>query len=114
MGSGAAPRIGFLGAGRMATSLARGWIAAGLVLPGRIVASDPVRDARQSFANATGSHVLEENKPVVQDSDVLILAVKPQNMTAVLEEIRPFVGPQHLIVSIAAGITLRQISDSLG
>jgi pyrroline-5-carboxylate reductase len=114
MGSGAAPRVGFLGAGKMATALARGWIAAGLVLPGRLLASDPVKEARLGFSGATGARVLEENKTVVQDCDVLILAVKPQNMMALLEEIRPSVGSQHLIISIAAGITLRQISDCLG
>src|SRR5689334_17891005 len=47
-------RLGFLGAGKMATALARGWIDAGLTEPGRVLASDPVPAAREAFAAATG------------------------------------------------------------
>ena len=43
-----------------------------------------------------------------------MLAVKPQTMKALLAEIKPAVSPRHLIVSIAAGITLRQLADGLG
>jgi pyrroline-5-carboxylate reductase len=114
MSSGPASRIGFLGAGKMATALARGWTGAGLVFPGKILASDPVKDARQSFASATGARVLDDNKQVVEDSDLLVLAVKPQNMMDLLQEIRPAVGQRHLIMSIAAGITLSQLTEGLG
>ena len=44
------PRIGFLGAGKMATALARGWLAARLTTPERVFASDPSPQARQAFA----------------------------------------------------------------
>ena len=49
------PRIGFIGAGQMATALARGWIAAGLISPDRLAASDPVPAARQRFQADTGA-----------------------------------------------------------
>ena len=107
-------RIGFLGAGKMATALAQGWLKAGLVEPARLSASDPLPPARTAFAQATGATALDRNLDVVTRSDVILLAVKPQQMDALLAEIRPALTPQHLIVSIAAGITLSHMADALG
>jgi pyrroline-5-carboxylate reductase len=107
-------RIGFLGAGKMATALARGWISAGLLTPGGCRASDPVAAAREAFATETGGTAGASNSDVVEASDVLLLAVKPQNMAEVLADIGPVVGPRHLIVSIAAGVTLGRLAAALG
>jgi pyrroline-5-carboxylate reductase len=110
----AAPRIGFLGAGKMATALARGWVAAGLASAEDTLASDPSADARIAFAGDGAFATTANNLDVVARSDVLVLAVKPQHMTELLEEIRPRVTARHLIVSIAAGVTLRQLEQGLG
>jgi pyrroline-5-carboxylate reductase len=111
---GANPRIGFLGAGKMATALASGWLKAGLTTPEHVCASDPVAAARSAFAAQTGTTVGTSNMHVVAASDVLVLAVKPQHMAEVLQEIRSAVGPPHLVISIAAGVTLGQIAELLG
>ncbi len=50
----------------------------------------------------------------MEASDVLILAVKPQSMNGLLSDIRPMINARHLIVSVAAGITLRQLGECLG
>jgi pyrroline-5-carboxylate reductase len=105
--------IGFLGAGRMATALARGWLRAGLLSPDGCKASDPLPSARQAFTEETGCLAVSDNRAVVDSSELLVLAVKPQSMTALLEEIRPVL-KRHLVVSIAAGISLRQLADGLG
>lgn len=105
--------IGFLGAGQMATALARGWTAAGLLDPQRSVASDPYPAARDKFA-ATGIKTVAANADVVRAADVLVLAVKPQTMTAVLAEVQPLLTTRQLVVSIAAGVTLKQLADGLG
>ena len=107
-------RIGFLGAGKMATALAQGWTAAGLVAPDRVVASDPTPAAREAFAAGHGFRTTAANLEVVANSDVLVLAVKPQMMAALLDEIRPAVTPAHLVVSVAAGVTLKQLDHGLG
>lgn len=107
-------RIGFLGAGKMATALAKGWIAAGLLSPAGCRASDPVTAARQAFAAETGGCASASNREVVESSDVLLLAVKPQNMAEVLAEIAPLVGPRHLTISIAAGVILDKLGEALG
>jgi pyrroline-5-carboxylate reductase len=108
------PRIGFLGAGKMATALARGWLSAGLVHPEALLASDPSAEARAFFKSATGVLAIGANAEVVDRSDVLILAVKPQSMAALLSEIASAVRPGHLLISIAAGITLRQMQTGIG
>jgi pyrroline-5-carboxylate reductase len=107
-------RLGFLGAGKMATALARGWVAAGLVTPSNLMAGDPMSAAREAFSTSTGGRTFSDNRPVIAGSEVLILAVKPQKMTALLEEMRPALSPQHLVISVAAGITLGQLAAGLG
>lgn len=107
-------RIGFLGAGQMARALARGWINAGLVSADRVCASDPVPQAGQAFHRETGANAGADNRETVATSDVLVLAVKPQMMKTLMAEVRPLTTPRHLIVSIAAGIPLRQLADGLG
>lgn len=104
--------IGFLGAGKMATALARAWLAAGLTKT--VHASDPLPEAREGFRALTGVAATANNADVVSAADLLILAVKPHYMPGLLGEIRPAMSKRHLVVSIAAGITLRQLSDGLG
>src|SRR5262249_27861592 len=114
MSAGGTVRIGFLGAGQMATALAKGWLAARLANTEPLLASDPVVQARESFACATGAATRVSNREVIAGSDVLVLAVKPQSMPKLLADIRPVIGTEHLVISIAAGWTLGQLSAGLG
>jgi pyrroline-5-carboxylate reductase len=107
-------RIGFLGAGKMASALAHGWIQAGLIAASNVCASDLVPLAREHFTQHTGAVAHADNLRVVADSNVLVLAVKPQNMPELLSAIKPAVQARHLVVSIAAGVTLHQIASVLG
>ena len=106
--------IGFLGAGQMASALAAGWSRAGLLDPVRSGAADPFPSARDKFTQATGLKSYATNREVVEACDVLVLAVKPQVMAAVLAELRPLLKPRHLVISIAAGVTLHTLSEALG
>lgn len=105
--------LGFLGAGKMATALALGLIKAGLVSPERIVASDVNADARAHFTEATGAVTTTANAQVVEQTRVLFVAVKPGQVAELLSQIRPFIQPDHLVVSIAAGIKLEQLEALL-
>lgn len=105
---------GFLGAGKMAAALAGGWLKAGLVDKDCCRASDPLEAARQAFTSTTNIRADANNLAVVAACPWLILAVKPQSMAELLTEIRPHLSEQHVIVSIAAGITLRQLQEGLG
>ncbi len=98
----------------MATALAKGWLSAGLIDAAASLASDPYPAACEKFTKTTGVRSVAANTEVVQSAQVLVLAVKPQTMAALLAEIRPHLLPQHLVMSIAAGITLKQLADGLG
>ncbi len=108
-------QIGLIGAGRMATALARGFVEADVVAADSILASDPSEAARDAFARETQRfvYVCDDNVAVVENADVLLLAVKPQQMDAVLAEIRNAVRAVALVVSIAAGITIERLAAGL-
>jgi pyrroline-5-carboxylate reductase len=106
--------LGFIGAGRMATALAKGCITARLVPASAVLASDPVGAAREKFAaEVPGVTLAADNAAVLAGADVIVLAVKPQLMQQVLAEIKPHVASRHLIVSIAAGVTLARLAEGL-
>jgi len=107
-------RWGFIGAGKMASALVRGMIRAGTAAPQSIYASDPLEPIRSELATQTGVTVTDSNARVAHKSDVLVLAVKPQQMAHVLTHLRPVLTPQHLVISIAAGVTLRTLAEGLG
>ena len=107
-------RIGFLGAGQMATALAKGWATAGLLDLTHSLASDPYPAAREKFQATTGIRATNSNAEVIAAADVLVLAVKPQMMNAVLPEAAATISAKHLVVSIAAGITLKRLAELLG
>lgn len=106
--------LGLIGAGQMARALAAGFARSGLLAPAQIVASDPVAAARESFASQIpGVRIADSNAAVAAAADVLLLAVKPQQMPGVLADLRDHLTARHLIVSIAAGVRIAQISEGL-
>jgi pyrroline-5-carboxylate reductase len=113
-GSNDSPQWGFIGAGKMATALVHGMIRAKIADPSSIAASDPVALARETLGRETGIQILANNIDVVRSADVLLLAIKPQTMAAVLSEIQPEVCARHLVISIAAGVTLAVLESGLG
>lgn len=104
--------IGFIGAGNMAEALINGLISSHTVLPGSIMASD--RDIERLAVIAEGYKIraVNSNTEVVSDSDIVILAVKPQDVSSVLADTREG-AKDKLIISIAAGINTQTISDTL-
>jgi pyrroline-5-carboxylate reductase len=105
--------IGFLGAGKMATALAKGFVRAGLVVPREIIASDPFDTARKNFAAEVGAKTVATGAEVAKFVNVLILATKPDQVSAALAEISNAFTKNHLLISIAAGVTLAKLENVL-
>src|SRR5215213_1883965 len=106
--------LGFIGAGRMATALGKGCIEAALVPAEAVLASDPVEAARTRLAaELPGVKLVADNAAVLAAANTVMLAVKPQMMNEVLAGIRDHVTPAHLLVSIAAGVTLKRLASAL-
>jgi pyrroline-5-carboxylate reductase len=106
--------IGFIGAGRMATALAQGLISSEFVSAEHVVATDVVPAALDVFAEQTAARVVESTSAVVNDCDVLFLAVKPQQMDQILSGLSTLLEDRHLIISIAAGLQLSVYESALG
>jgi len=105
--------IGFLGAGKMATALAKGFLHAKLLSVDQIVAADPFADAREHFAAATGARTVAANLEAARLASVLILATKPDQVAPALAQIAGVFSPDHLLISIAAGVSLAKLEAVL-
>lgn len=102
-------RIGFLGAGKMATALAKGFINAGHCSGEGMIASDVSNDALTHFHNVTSAKVTSRNADVSAFARILIIAVKPDQVPGLLQEIRGSLREEHLLISIAAGVSLAKL-----
>jgi pyrroline-5-carboxylate reductase len=107
-------KIGFVGAGNMAGALIKGLLRAGQCKPEDLIASDPADAQTRRLRRLHRIDVTRDNRALVRQSQTIILAVKPQAMAAVLDEIRAEVTPRKLFVSIAAGFQLRRLEAGLG
>ena len=106
--------LGFLGAGKMATALAKGFIQAGLVSARQTLAADPSKTSRAAFTREVGAPTTPSNRVVAEFAQVLVLDVKPDQVAAVLDDIRDRFTSRHLLISIAAGIPLARLEAGLG
>ena len=107
------PRIAFVGAGNMATSLIGGLIARAVPAE-NITASEPFAEQRERIAREHGIAVFEDNAAAVAGADIVVLAVKPQVMKDVCLALAPALPADALIVSIAAGIPCASLARWLG
>ncbi|MFK7779261.1 MAG: NAD(P)-binding domain-containing protein, partial [Gimesia sp.] len=107
-------KVGFIGAGRMATALAGGLIVSGFTTAKNVWASDTFESAREKFAQETGAQAVKSNLTIMEQAEIIILSVKPQHVVDILEEIKGAHTDQHLVVSIAAGCPLSLFVEKLG
>jgi pyrroline-5-carboxylate reductase len=107
-------RVGFLGSGNMGEAIIKGLVAANLVSPSAILAADVRDDRVRELERQYRLTVARDNRTLVRDSDVVVLAVKPQIMDAVLREVAAAVTRDKLLVSVAAGVSTARIRTALG
>jgi pyrroline-5-carboxylate reductase len=96
--------IGFIGGGNMAEAIVKGVLGAGAVQPGQVVIADPSSNRRDVFNHYFKTRTTADNREVVEQSDVVVLAVKPQFMSDALTPVSDTFRPDQLVISIAAGI----------
>jgi len=96
--------IAILGAGQMGEALASGLLRAGVVSPAEITAAARRSERAEQLRAAYGIEVLSAAR-AAEKAETLVIAVKPQDMDALLDEIRPVITPDKLVISVAAGIT---------
>jgi|LSQX01.2.fsa_nt_gb pyrroline-5-carboxylate reductase len=107
-------KIGFIGAGNMAAAICKGMLMSGFVQTGNIFASDIDSERLRIFSNM-GADTSKDNGSVVRNSDIVILAIKPDIYKIVLKEISKI--PERsstIFISIAPGISINYIKSVLG
>lgn len=105
--------IGFIGCGKMAGAIIRGLIKSGFAEPSKLLATQAETEGVEEKSKEMGIEIILDNKELVKRSDVIVIAVKPNQAGGVLEEIHPFLTPEKLLVSIAAGVTTKFLESKL-
>ena len=106
--------IGFIGAGNMATALISGLINSDQSAS-KIIASSPEQEHLEKLSKDFGIKTTNNNLEIVDNSDIVILAVKPNIVQAVIDEIKDVATDKDiLIISIAAGVKIEKIESQLG
>ncbi|MEM1144127.1 MAG: pyrroline-5-carboxylate reductase [Pseudomonadota bacterium] len=103
----------FIGAGNMARSFIGGMLASG-VAPESLRAADPMKSNRELMATMGALELSASNTEAVRGANVVVLAVKPQVLKNVCEELRAKVEPDTVVVSIAAGVETTSLQAWLG
>ena len=107
-------KIGFIGCGNMARAIISGLIASKTFAPEEIIAPDKSEAALNEAAEKFGINTTTNNCALVLESEMLLLAVKPQILPAVAEEIADVVDESKLIISIVAGQDIKKITELFG
>jgi len=105
--------IAFIGPGAMAEAMISGVIRHQLATPNNIFVSGPRVERSQELNNKYGVQPFTENAGAANKADLVVLSVKPQRLTAVMENLRGSIRKDALVVSIIAGATLKKISKGL-
>ena len=107
-------KIGFIGAGNMAKAMLGGILVNGIFNKEEIIASDASEACLKAIEDNLGISTTTDNKIVVKQADVIVLAVKPQYYGSVIEEIKDGVESHQIIVTIAPGQTIERLEHLFG
>jgi pyrroline-5-carboxylate reductase len=112
-GTGNGRKIAILGGGNLGRALAMGWVESGSCPADHIWITRRNADKLTFFSDA-GFRVGSDNVEAVRGSDVIVLAIQPQQIGALADEIREAIDPnRHRIISVASGISIRQLRELL-
>ena len=106
-------KIAFIGGGNMGEAMLAAILEKGLSTPEDISAGDIREERRQYLKDKYGVAVAENNVEVIGGKDVIILAVKPQNLSEVMADLKGCLEPAQLVISIIAGARINTMSQGL-
>ena len=106
-------RLGFVGCGVMAEAIIAGLLRKKLVAPEQIAGSHPRQARREEMHVKYGIEMFEHNRDAITDSSVFVLAVKPQRVHRVLEELKGALVKEQLVLSIVTGTKIATIAEEL-
>ena len=107
-------RLAVLGAGKIGGILLRAFLEQQLIPPKRVHATVRHIEKARALANQLSIEASTDNRAAVRNADIILLAVKPQAVKDVLEEIKPEMKPDKLIVSVVASVSTQLMEKQLG
>jgi len=107
-------RLGIIGAGNMAEALIAGIVKTRLLDPAKILVADSKDERLKHVSSRYKVKTTGNNLDVIRDNETVLIAVKPQQLKEVLDEVGGAVGDHHLIISIVAGVPIRSIENRIG
>ena len=107
-------RLAVVGGGNMGEALLEGVIAAGWASPDDLVVAETVDARREHLAAHLGVHVVEKAREAADEAPTVVLAVKPQDVAAVLSDLAGSIPQDGLLISIAAGVPLSVLERGIG
>ena len=107
-------KIGFIGAGNMAKAMIGGIVKSKLVESNYVFASDLNTQTLEDVKSIYGINTTKDSKEVVKNSDIVVVAVKPNVYELVLEEVKEMIDNKKIIVTIAAGKTIESVENVIG
>jgi pyrroline-5-carboxylate reductase len=106
-------RLGIVGTGVMAEAMLAGLLERDLIAPGDAVCTHPRAQRREALAATYGVRTAADNREATRDTDVVLLAVKPQMLAGVMAELRGSLRPEQLVISVIAGASTTAIGAGL-
>ena len=105
--------ISFIGGGVMAEAMIQGLLSKKIVNPNGIIASEPRQERREEPERKHGVKVTSDNREAITDCEVIVLALKPQDLKSALTELKGLLLPKQMVMSIVAGARLKSINEGL-
>ena len=104
--------IAFIGGGTMGEAIVKCLLNKNIAMPANIIVSDVRQSRRELLSREYGVSTLADNKKAIEGADLIILAVKPQDLAQAMEEIKK-PAPQQVVLSIVAGASLSTLQHGL-
>lgn len=105
--------VAFIGSGIMGEAMIRGLITRDIVAPEQIIAADPMAERLDDLRGRYGIRVAGSNAEAAEAGQVVVLSIKPQNLSEVMPSIRGHLRRQDLLLSILAGTPIRKLADGV-
>ncbi len=105
--------ISFIGGGVMAEAIIGGVIEGGVASPEQVRVGEPVQERRDALEGKYGLKAYASNADVLEGSELVLLAVKPQTLPYLLPELQKSLRPEHTVASIIAGATMKTLTEGL-
>lgn len=105
--------IAFIGPGAMAEAMIRGVVVGELVSPSQVVASGPRTARLEELQNKYAIQITTDNLSAAQGADVVVLSIKPQMLTHVMQGLKGHIRPDALVLSVIAGARIQMMENGL-